>query len=67
MPSKGITGSLGVIIPKGKVPQLMLDDNLIQAITNGKFHLLLITTGDEGLELLTGQDPCELKDDDESD
>ena len=56
-----------MIIPKGKVPQLMLDDNLIQAITNGKFHLLLITTGDEGLELLTGQDPCELKDDDESD
>jgi len=60
---KGITGSKGVIIPKGNVPQLMLDDDVIQAVTNGKFHIWPITTVDEGLELLTGQDPGELKDD----
>lgn len=54
---KGITGSQGVIIPKGNVPHLMLDENVIQAVTNGKFHIWLIKTVDEGLELLTGQDP----------
>jgi len=52
-----------VIIPKGKVPHLILDDNVIQAVTNGKFHIWLITTVDGGLEFLTGQDPGELKDD----
>lgn len=52
-----------MIIPKGNVPQLMLDDNVIQAVTNGKFHIWPIAIVDGGLELLAGQDPGELKDD----
>ena len=60
---KGINGSQGVIIPKGNVPHPMLDNNVIQSVTNGKLYIWPITTVDGGLELLTGQDPGELKDD----
>ena len=60
---KGVDGSQGVIIPKGNVPHLMLDDDVIQAVTDGKFHIWPITTVDEGLALLTGREPGELKDD----
>ena len=60
---KGITGSQGVIIPKGNVPHLMLNDDVIQAVTDGKFHIWPITTVDEGLGLLAGREPGELKED----
>ena len=52
-----------MIIPKGNVLHLMLDDDVIQAVTDGKFHIWSITTVDESLALLTGQEPGELKDD----
>ena len=60
---KDINGSQGVIIPKGNVPHLMLDDDVIQAVNDGKFHIWPITTVDEGLALLAGREPGELKDD----
>ncbi len=49
----GLTGRQGVIIPKQNVKSLILPDNIIDAIQNGKFHIYPISTIDEGLEILT--------------
>lgn len=51
---RGLTGDQGVIIPAANCPNLMLEDEVIQAVTEGVFHIYAITTVDEGIELLTG-------------
>jgi lon-related putative ATP-dependent protease len=60
---KGISGSQGVIIPKGNVPHLMLDDEILQSVADDKFHIWSITNVDEGLMLLTGEEPGVLGED----
>ncbi|HEY43787.1 MAG TPA: AAA family ATPase [Anaerolineae bacterium] len=60
---KGISGSQGVIIPKGNVANLMLDDEVIQSVADGEFHIWPITTIDEGLTLLTGKESGKLRED----
>ena len=50
----GLTGKQGVIIPKQNIPELVLDDEIIGAVKNGKFHIYPITHVDEGIEILTG-------------
>ncbi|HEK85224.1 MAG TPA: ATP-dependent protease [Candidatus Aminicenantes bacterium] len=52
--AKGLTGSQGVIIPHQNVKNLMLKDEVVKAVAEGKFHLYPIKTVDEGLEILTG-------------
>ncbi|HEY8449121.1 MAG TPA: ATP-binding protein [Bacillota bacterium] len=52
--AKGLTGTQGVIIPAQNVDNLMLDDEVIEAVRAGMFHIYAIHTVDEGLELLTG-------------
>ncbi len=51
---KGLTGTQGVVIPASNVRNLMLRDEVVQAVTEGKFHLWAIKTVDEGLEIFTG-------------
>ncbi len=51
---KGLTGRQGVIIPARNVRHLMLRDDVVEAIREGKFHIYPVETVDEGLELLTG-------------
>ena len=51
---KGLTGQQGVIIPVENVEDLMLRDDVIEAVAAGKFHVLPVTTVDEGIETLTG-------------
>ncbi len=51
---KGLTGRQGVIIPKRNVKNLMLKDEVIDAVEKGKFHIWAIDTIDEGIEILTG-------------
>ncbi|KPJ67458.1 MAG: hypothetical protein AMJ43_04165 [Coxiella sp. DG_40] len=53
---KGLTGNQGVIIPKSNVEHLMLHDNVIDAVKQGKFHIYAISNISEGIELLTGKD-----------
>jgi lon-related putative ATP-dependent protease len=60
---KGLSGSQGVIIPKGNVPHLMLDDEVIRSVAEDKFHIWPITTVDEGLRLLTGMETGVLAED----
>jgi len=50
----GLTGRQGVIIPKQNIPDLVLDDEVIEAVKAGKFHIYPITHVDEGIEILTG-------------
>ncbi len=52
--AKGLTGEQGVILPEANVKNLMLKDEVIQAVKEGRFHLWSVRTVDEGIELLTG-------------
>ena len=51
----GLSGSQGVVIPHQNVSNLMLRDDVVDAIREEKFHIYAIKTIDEGLEILTGR------------
>jgi predicted ATP-dependent protease len=51
---KGLTGTQGVCIPRGNVPNLLLRHDVVRAVTEGQFHVWAVDTIDEGIELLTG-------------
>ncbi|MGE5707309.1 MAG: Lon protease family protein [Bacteroidota bacterium] len=52
--AKGLTGEQGVIIPESNIKHLMLEEEVIEAVRQGRFHIYAIKTIDEGIELLTG-------------
>lgn len=52
--SKGLTGKQGVIIPASNVANLMLKEEVVKAIKEGKFQIWSVGTIDEGIEILTG-------------
>jgi len=52
----GLTGTQGVIIPRSNVQNLVLNHEVQEAIRGGQFHIYPVTTIDEGLSLLSGQD-----------
>ncbi len=51
---QGLTGEQGVIIPHQNIVNLMLDEEVLEAVRKNKFHLYAVKTIDEGLEVLTG-------------
>ncbi|MDR2528702.1 MAG: AAA family ATPase [Synergistaceae bacterium] len=51
---RGFSGSQGVMIPKQNMRHLMLDHDVIHAVREGKFSIWVVSTIDEGIELLTG-------------
>lgn len=52
--ARGFTGDQGVMIPRTNVKNLMLRDDVVDAIRQGQFRLHAISSIDEGIELLTG-------------
>jgi lon-related putative ATP-dependent protease len=50
----GLTGAHGVLIPESNVKHLMLRDDVVEAVREGKFQVYPIKTIDEGIEVLTG-------------
>lgn len=52
--AKGLTENQGVIIPLANVRNLMLNEEVVEAVREKKFHIWAIRSVDEGLELLTG-------------
>jgi predicted ATP-dependent protease len=52
--ARGLDGSHGVIIPAQNVKDLMLKDEVIQAVKGKKFHVYSIAKVEEAIELLTG-------------
>jgi lon-related putative ATP-dependent protease len=50
----GLSGTQGVMIPHQNVTDLMLKEEVIQAVKKGKFRIYPVKTIDEGIEILTG-------------
>jgi lon-related putative ATP-dependent protease len=51
---RGLTGKQGVLIPAENVDDLMLRDEVIEAVAQGRFHLYPVATVEQGIEILTG-------------
>jgi ATP-dependent Lon protease len=51
---KGLTGTQGVLIPAENVDDLMLRDDVIEAVAKGQFHIYPVATIEQGIEILTG-------------
>ena len=51
---KGLDGSQGVILPRANIDQLMLRDDIVQAVTDGQFHIYAIDHITDALALLSG-------------
>jgi lon-related putative ATP-dependent protease len=52
---RGLTGEQGVIIPKSNERNLMLKEEVIRAVREGKFHIWSVESIDQGIAILTGQ------------
>lgn len=53
---RGLTGEQGVLIPSSNEKNLMLRDDILDAVAEDSFHIYSIETIEEGMELLTGLD-----------
>jgi len=52
--AQGLTGRQGVVIPRANVKNLMLKQEVRDAVAQGAFHVWAIEHVDHGIELLTG-------------
>jgi lon-related putative ATP-dependent protease len=52
--AKGLTGEQGVMIPDSNVQNLMLKEEVVDAVKAGQFKVYYVKTIDEGIEVLTG-------------
>ena len=50
---KGLTGTQGVMIPAANVEDLMLREDVLDAVTSGKFHVWPVGKIEQGIETLT--------------
>ncbi|TWI54309.1 putative ATP-dependent protease [Pseudomonas duriflava] len=53
--ARGLTGEQGVIIPRANVTNLMLDERVVDAVREGRFHIYAVRQADEALSLLVGE------------
>ncbi|MFZ2290083.1 MAG: AAA family ATPase [Halopseudomonas yangmingensis] len=53
--ARGLTGEQAVIIPAANVPNLMLDQPVLEAVRAGQFAVYAVSRVDQALELLSGQ------------
>jgi ATP-dependent Lon protease len=51
---QGLTGQQGVILPPQNIDDLMLRQDVVDAVAARQFHLYAVATIDEGLPILTG-------------
>jgi predicted ATP-dependent protease len=51
----GLTGDQGVLIPASNAVHLMLREDVVDAVSQGKFHVWIAESVDDGMELLTGK------------
>src|SRR5450755_4757337 len=50
----GLSGSQGILMPASNVEDLMLREDILDAVTAGKFHIWPVAKIEEGIEILTG-------------
>jgi predicted ATP-dependent protease len=62
---RGLDGSHAVILPRDNVKNLMLDEEVVEAVENQLFHVFAITHIDEAITLLTGVPAGERGEDDQ--
>jgi len=53
--ARGLDGEQGVLIPAANVKHLMLREDVVDAVAQGKFHIYAVDTVDQGIEILTGR------------
>ena len=51
---RGLTGTQGVMIPETNIPDLMLREDVLEAVKKGQFRIFAVRTIEEGIEILTG-------------
>ncbi|MGO8807284.1 MAG: Lon protease family protein [Candidatus Bathyarchaeia archaeon] len=51
---QGLSGQQGVMIPESNVQNLMLKEEVVEAVKAGQFNIYSVKTIDEGIEFLTG-------------
>jgi len=51
---KGLTGTQGVMMPESNVEDLMLREDVLEAVAAGKFHIWPVAKIEQGIEILTG-------------
>ncbi len=61
--TRGLTGNQGVMIPHQNVKDLMLRQDVVDAVTERKFHIYAVESIQQGIEILTGFKAGELQDD----
>jgi predicted ATP-dependent protease len=52
--AKALNGDQGVLIPQQNLRNLMLREEVVDAVKQGQFHIYSARTVDEGIEVLTG-------------
>ncbi len=52
--AKGLSGEQGVMIPESNVQNLMLKEEVLDAVKAGQFNIYSVKSIDEGIEVLTG-------------
>ena len=52
----GLTGDQGVIIPRANVSHLMLEDDVVDAVAEGAFHIYVMENVDDALQILLAKD-----------
>jgi ATP-dependent Lon protease len=50
---KGLTGTQGVLMPESNVEDLMLREDVMDAVAAGKFHIWPVARVEQGIEILT--------------
>jgi predicted ATP-dependent protease len=58
--AKGLTGDQGVLVPGANLRNLMLSDEVVDAVRTGRFHVWAVRTIDEGIEILSGRPAVEV-------
>ncbi len=52
--ARGLAVGQGVIVPRANARHLMLDERVLAAVRDGRFHIYAVDHVDEAIELLTG-------------
>jgi len=52
--ARSLAGTEGVVIPEQNVADLMLSEEVVDAVKQKKFHIYPVRTVDEGIEILSG-------------
>ena len=52
--ARGLTGTQGVLVPSRNVKDLMLREEIVEAVRKNQFHVYAIGTIEQGIEVLSG-------------